>query len=39
MDRVSGVMCLDSGPLDHRYYESFKEFKNYVISANNDLDL
>ena len=25
-----GVVCLDGGPLDHRYYESFQEMKAYV---------
>jgi len=22
-NRVTGVFCLDGGPLDHRYYEAF----------------
>ena len=27
---ILGVFCLDGGTLDHRYYESFIEMKNYV---------
>jgi len=29
-ERVTGVFCLDTAPLDHRYFESFKEIKVYV---------
>jgi len=29
-ERTSGVFGIDSGPLDHRYYEPFIELKNYV---------
>lgn len=29
-DRVTGVFGLNSGPLDHRYYEAFQEFTGYI---------
>lgn len=29
-NRVTGVINVDTAPLDHRYFESFKEFKKYV---------
>jgi hypothetical protein len=29
-ERVTGVFCLDSAPVDHRYFDSFVELKNYV---------
>lgn len=32
-DRVTGVFCLDSGPLDHRNYEAFRELKDVVSFA------
>jgi pimeloyl-ACP methyl ester carboxylesterase len=25
LNRFTGVMCLDGGPLDHRYYEAYHE--------------
>lgn len=37
-ERVTGVFCLDSGPLDHRFYEPFREMKNVVKFAH-ELDL
>eukprot|EP00825_Cyclidium_porcatum_P010953 TRINITY_DN15595_c0_g1_i1.p1 TRINITY_DN15595_c0_g1~~TRINITY_DN15595_c0_g1_i1.p1 ORF type:complete len:262 (+),score=40.19 TRINITY_DN15595_c0_g1_i1:178-963(+) len=30
IDRVTGVVCIDSAPLDHRYFEPFIEFKEYI---------
>lgn len=30
--RVTGVINLDTAPLDHRYHESFREFKGYIKS-------
>ena len=30
MDRCTGVINLDGGPLDHRYYESYQELASYV---------
>lgn len=30
MERFTGVMCLDGGPIDHTHHESFVELKNYV---------
>ena len=38
LDRVSGVMCVDTAPLDHRYFESFKEFKSNISKAS-EIDL
>lgn len=32
-ERVTGVFCIDSAPLDHRYHEAFREFKNVVNEA------
>jgi pimeloyl-ACP methyl ester carboxylesterase len=29
-DRTSGVICLEGGPLDHTYYESWEEVKNAI---------
>ena len=30
MDRFTGVINLDGGPLDHRYYEAYQELVSYV---------
>lgn len=38
LDRVTGVMCVDTAPLDHRYFESFKEFKSNISKAS-EIDL
>ena len=35
MDRVTGVVNLEGGPLDHRYYESYQELSDYVAAADN----
>eukprot|EP00356_Strombidium_inclinatum_P012414 CAMPEP_0170479812 /NCGR_PEP_ID=MMETSP0208-20121228/901_1 /TAXON_ID=197538 /ORGANISM="Strombidium inclinatum, Strain S3" /LENGTH=279 /DNA_ID=CAMNT_0010752271 /DNA_START=356 /DNA_END=1195 /DNA_ORIENTATION=+ len=35
LDRCTGVINLEGGPLDHRYYESFQELKSYVDIASN----
>lgn len=35
MDRVTGVINLEGGPLDHRYYEAYQELKGYVTSVRN----
>lgn len=32
-ERVTGVFCLDSGPLDHRHYEAYRELKDVVKFA------
>lgn len=32
-DRTSGVICLDGGPLDHSYYQSWEEVKESLIKA------
>lgn len=29
-NRFTGVMCLDGGPLDHRYYEAYQELAHYI---------
>jgi pimeloyl-ACP methyl ester carboxylesterase len=33
-ERVTGVVGIDGGPLDHRYYDAFKEFKDYLEKLN-----
>lgn len=33
MDRCTGVINLDGGPLDHRHYEAYHEFESYVDVA------
>lgn len=37
-ERVTGVFCLDSSPMDQRYHESYKELKQVVLDASK-LDL
>jgi len=38
MDRVTGVINLDGGPLDHTYHEAYQEVKEYVnIARKTDL--
>ena len=32
-ERVSGVFCIDSSPMDQRYHESFRELKDVVKTA------
>lgn len=39
VDRVTGVFQVDSAPIDHRYFESFKEFKSYISILRNEVDL
>ena len=33
MDRVTGVINLEGGPLDHRFYEAYQELETYVQTA------
>jgi len=33
MDRCTGVINLEGGPLDHRFYESYQELQSYVDVA------
>ena len=33
-NRFTGVICLEGGPLDHRYHEAYQELANYVKIAN-----
>ena len=33
MDRCTGVVNFEGGPLDHRYYESYQELESYVKIA------
>ena len=35
MNRFTGVMCLDGGPLDHRYYEAYQELTSYIEIVRN----
>jgi pimeloyl-ACP methyl ester carboxylesterase len=35
MNRFTGVMCLDGGPLDHRYYEAYQELASYIEAVRN----
>lgn len=30
LDRFTGVMCLEGGPVNNTYHESFLEIKDYV---------
>lgn len=30
LERFTGVMCLDGGPLDHTYHEGYQELKSFV---------
>ena len=34
-NRFTGVICLEGGPLDHRYYEAYHELAQYVQIAKN----
>lgn len=34
-NRFTGVICLEGGPLDHRYYEAYQELAQYVEAAKN----
>lgn len=34
MERVTGVINLEGGPLDHRHYEAYQELHSYVEIAN-----
>lgn len=38
MNRFTGVVCLDGGPVDHRYHEAYTELRSYVETAN-EMDL
>jgi pimeloyl-ACP methyl ester carboxylesterase len=31
MDRTSGVICFEGGPLDHSYHESWEEIRNAIV--------
>ena len=35
MNRFTGVMCLEGGPLDHRYYEAYQELASYIDAVRN----
>lgn len=35
MNRFTGVICLDGGPLDHKYYEGYQELARYIEEARN----
>lgn len=32
LNRFTGVICLEGGPIDHTYHEAFTELKDYVKS-------
>lgn len=34
MDRVTGVINMNGGPLDHRYHEAYTELRSYVEACN-----
>jgi pimeloyl-ACP methyl ester carboxylesterase len=38
MERCTGVINLDGGPLDHRYYEAYQELESYVTVAKKVVD-
>lgn len=33
LNRFTGVVCLEGGPLNHKYYEAYQELKKYVEVA------
>jgi len=33
MERCTGIINLDGGPLDHRFYEAYQELESYVTIA------
>ena len=33
MDRCTGIINLEGGPLDHTYYEAYQELRSYVAAA------
>ena len=35
MDRFTGVINLEGGPLDHRYHEAYQELASYIEVAAN----
>lgn len=35
MNRFTGVMCLDGGPLDHKYYAAYQELAQYIEEVRN----
>jgi len=34
MNRFTGVVCLEGGPVDHRYHEAYQELASYIDLAN-----
>ena len=34
MNRFTGVVCLEGGPVDHRYHEAYQELTSYIDLAN-----
>jgi hypothetical protein len=32
MERTSGVICMEGGPMDHSYHEAWEEVKNAIIT-------
>jgi pimeloyl-ACP methyl ester carboxylesterase len=35
MNRFTGVINLEGGPLDHRYYQAYQELASYIEAARN----
>jgi len=35
LERTSGVMCIEGGPIDHSYHPSFNEIRESIVKANN----
>lgn len=33
LNRFTGVICLEGGPLNHKYYEAYQELQKYVEAA------
>jgi pimeloyl-ACP methyl ester carboxylesterase len=31
MERTSGVICMEGGPMDHSYHEAWEEIKNAIV--------
>lgn len=38
MERCTGTMLLEGGPLDHRFYEAYHELESYVHVAKHIID-
>lgn len=35
LNRFTGVICLEGGPVDHHYHESYQELVSYIEAVRN----